>query len=247
MTHTEHHPSVSGTASREGGISLARTTETNSPVASIPTYANPAAEIACQSTQGTPITVSAPCPIDPKPYNRREGRQPPSRVGTNELIADRIIEDLIDLSARSAGLTPVDVAGRCRRTAHTDARKIVAVLARRIVPSLTGDVPVPLTYERIGAALGGRDHSTAMHLEKAGLILLHSTTRLPRVRRLQDQMSWMLRHLRRLGYRVDGTEGWHVDHTATVVDPTFALGADSLLGRVEADVQPGDDAPDDVA
>lgn len=246
MTHTEQQPILPGNASPEAGVSLTRTAETSSPIASIPTYAYPPAETVCQSTQGTPITMVAPRPITPKPYNRREGRQPPSRVGTNEMIADRILEDLIDLSARSTGLTAADVAGRCRRTSYTDARKIVAVLARRIAPSGAGDVPIPLTHLRIGKALGDRDHTTMIHLEKAGLILLHSTTQLPRVRQIQDRMSWVLRHLRRLGYRVDDAEGWHVDHMATIMDPTFTPATGASVGRVEADNHPVEEALGDV-
>ena len=241
MEHTDPNPDRLALSSSATSLSIDMARRCAQPLAAIPSHGALPEGVCVDPTGVTILDCAAPSMVSPRPYDKEDGRGVVGARTTNVLFADRVLDDLIDLAARSMGLSVPDVTGRCRRTKHTDARKLVCVLARRIASCGRGTDPTPITYERIGNALGGRDHSTVLYLEKAGLILLHSTTRLPRVKTLQDQMAWMLRHLRRLGYAAAGTEGWNVDHMPALIDPTFDDRVAGLLGRLETDVQPAAD------
>ena len=64
------------------------------------------------------------------------------------------LEEIVATAAEAFGYSTNELTGRSRRQALVEARNIVVFVARR----LTG-----ASYLRIGAALGGRDHTTTMH------------------------------------------------------------------------------------
>jgi chromosomal replication initiator protein len=64
------------------------------------------------------------------------------------------VEDIVKLVARYHKLSPRMIASSTRRRALVEARGVVVYLARRLLGT---------SFEQLGQALGGRDHSTIMH------------------------------------------------------------------------------------
>jgi chromosomal replication initiator protein len=91
------------------------------------------------------------------------------------------VEDIVRLVARYHKLSPRMLASNTRRRTLVEARSVVIYLARHLLGT---------SFEQLGQALGGRDHSTIMHsfrrIEEA----------LPRDRRLKacvDELQRLLR------------------------------------------------------
>src|SRR5690606_7015702 len=64
------------------------------------------------------------------------------------------VEEIINLVARYHKISPRLIASSARRRALVEARGVVVYLARRLLGT---------SFEQLGQALGGRDHSTIMH------------------------------------------------------------------------------------
>lgn len=129
-----------------------------------------------------------------------------------------------------------DILGQRRFARLSTARKIVCVLARRLPLSGQAEKPGVLTLDRIGRALGGRDHTTVMHLERQALIYLTADTEHPTIRRFLADVGWVVTRLLRAGFALPvGIEDWHIDHSRLAVEPRWE-GRLEALGVVEAGV-----------
>ena len=64
------------------------------------------------------------------------------------------LKDIVALVAREAGVLPPDIHGQSRPRRIAEARQVAYWVARHATGA---------SYERIGAAIGGRDHATVRH------------------------------------------------------------------------------------
>ena len=101
--------------------------------------------------KGRISTSSGPLPLEGR---AREGVE----AGTSAIQNDQAtLKQIIAITARYFTVTQSALTGPSRRTTLVLARNIVVQLARR---------HTALSYDDIGRALGGRDHTTIMHADR---------------------------------------------------------------------------------
>jgi len=119
--------------------------------------------LATRLSGGLVIPLPGPPAGPPSPDNLQPAAGPGSRREAHA------IRRVIAAAARHYGLAATDLTGPSRRRAATMARSMAMYLSRR----LTGQ-----SLQKIGAAFGGRDHTTVMHSLR---ITEHRIRRDPRV------------------------------------------------------------------